>query len=75
VSDLPEHSKLKEELDSWPYFKAVSRVKDRIFLTEVNESILDFVAMVQNAPEGYETEAYFLDLLIHQQKLIDLLER
>ena len=74
MPDLTEHSKLKEELDSWLYFKAALRVEDRTVVKEMNESIFDCAAMVENAPEGFETETYFLALLIHHQKLIDSLE-
>jgi len=72
--DLPEGSKLKFELDSWPYFEGALRLEDRTLLRKMNEDIVKCAEAVENCKEGYETEAYLLTLLIHQQKFIDFLE-
>ena len=55
--DPPEGSKLKEELDSWPYFEATLGLEDRVILRKMNESILQCVKVIEVVLEGYDTEA------------------
>ncbi len=56
-------------------FKAAQRLSDRLAQREMNEDILQYADAFEAAPEGQETEGYFLALLIHRQKLIDRLEK
>jgi len=78
ISDIygpPEGSRLKVELDSWAYFEKALRLKDRLRFRKMNEPILQCAKTIEVSPEGFGTETYLLTFLIHQQKLIDLLEQ
>ncbi len=50
--DLPEGSKLKEELESWPYFEKALRLEDRVILRIMNESILQCAKAIEAARSG-----------------------
>jgi|HubBroStandDraft_4_1064222.scaffolds.fasta_scaffold1125301_2 hypothetical protein len=68
-------SRLKDEIASWRSFALPLRMPDRLMLNEMFQRLERYIPAIEAAGEVYQTEAFFLALLIEQQKVIDRLEK